>query len=357
MSRASRKRGAALVCALALLTACSSDDPPPPAAGTSPPAAATSSEPSGPEQQVEDVRAAVDDRAEVAQLFVAGVHLDDLASGAELVRSGVGGVFLAGRSQIAAAELAATTAQWQSLSPGPELWMAIDQEGGSVQTLKGPGFDRLPSATEQGALPADQLDALAHGLGTALRDAGLNLNLAPVADVVPSDMEQANEPIGVFDRHNGTTGPEVAAAAGSVMDGMAAAGVTATLKHFPGLGRVHGNTDTSADVVDDVTAADDEEIAAFATLADFPARPFVMTSSAHYRRIDATNPAVFSAAVVTDLLRKRLGSGSASTAWSSPTTWATPAPSATSRWASGRCASSPPAARWCSPCSRRSSRR
>ena len=53
------------------------------------------------------------------------------------------------------------------------------------------------------------------------------------------------------------------AAAGAVVDGLAASGVTATLKHFPGLGRVEGNTDTDAGVTDTVTTAGDEQVAAF----------------------------------------------------------------------------------------------
>jgi hypothetical protein len=61
------------------------------------------------------------------------------------------------------------------------LWVAADQEGGQVQSLQGPGFERLPSALEQGAMPpadlaalADRLAAncarLAGGLGDYARD-------------------------------------------------------------------------------------------------------------------------------------------------------------------------------------------
>jgi beta-glucosidase-like glycosyl hydrolase len=82
--------------------------------------------------------------------------------------------------------------------------------------------------------------------------------------------------------------------------------VTATLKHFPGLGRVQQNTDTSPQVVDGTTTADDDQVAAFGRLAASPAEPFVMTSSAVYSALDPTAPAAFSPAVVTDLLRGRL---------------------------------------------------
>jgi beta-N-acetylhexosaminidase len=44
------------------------------------------------------------------------------------------------------------------------------------------------------------------------------------------------------------------AAAGTVISGLGAHGVTATLKPFPGLGRVQQNTDTTARVMDGTTA-------------------------------------------------------------------------------------------------------
>jgi beta-glucosidase-like glycosyl hydrolase len=315
-----RRRAPAFLCALAvLLTACSSDGKPAPravtsagtSAGTSAETSAETTQPTsrprGPEERVEDVIAGLDRRARVAQLFVAGVPLDDLASGDALAEGGMGGLFLAGRSDAPATELAGVTEHWQSLAPGPGLWVAVDQEGGDVQALRGPGFEPLPSALDQGALPPGDLAALAEGMGTALRDAGLNLDLAPVVDVVPPGTEAGNAPIGAYDRQYGSTPEAVAAAAGTVVDGLARAEVTATLKHFPGLGRVRDNTDTTADVVDPETTADDEQVALFAELARSPAAPFVMVSSATYPRLDPDDQAAFSRPVVTDLLRERLG--------------------------------------------------
>jgi beta-glucosidase-like glycosyl hydrolase len=250
--------------------------------------------------------AGLDRRAQVAQLFVSGVPLDDLASGDRVAGSGVGGLFLAGRSVAPAAELAATAERWQSLSPGPGLWVAVDQEGGAVQSLTGPGFERLPSALDQAALPPAELATLAGDMGTSLRDAGINLDLAPVADVVPPGTEAANEPIGAYDRQYGSTPESVASAVATVVDGLAKAGVTATLKHFPGLGRVRDNTDTTAVVTDATTTADDAQVTLFGDLAGSPAHPFVMVSSATYPQIDPAAQAAFSPVVVTDLLRGRL---------------------------------------------------
>jgi beta-N-acetylhexosaminidase len=278
----------------------------PPPSSTAPSSTAAPT-PTGPEKAVTTALAALDPRGRVAQLFVAGVRLDALGAGGAVAASGVGGIFLAGRSQAPAADLAATVGTWQAAAPGPGLWIAVDQEGGLVQTLKGPGFEAMPSALVQGTLPPPDLSALADRTGAALHDAGVNLDLAPVADVVPAGTEAANPPIGALDRQYGSTADAVVGAAGAVIDGLAAHGVTATLKHFPGLGRVQQNTDTAADVVDGTTAAGDAQVAAFGRLAASPAHPFVMTSSAIYTLLDPTTEAVFSPIVVTDLLRGQLG--------------------------------------------------
>lgn len=260
------------------------------------------------EQQVTAALDGLDRRARIAQLFVVGVPADQTDRGAGLTGRGVGGVFLAGRPAASAAELAGLTAGWRERAPGPAPWIAVDQEGGSVQSLKGPGFDRLPPATEQGDLPADRLAALVTTLGSQLADAGVDLDLAPVVDVVPAGTESSNGPIGAYDRQYGATAAEVVPVAAAIVDGLADAGVTATLKHFPGLGRVHGNTDDSTDVVDPETAVGDDQLAAFAgTLAATAAHPMVMLSSATYPRIDPASRAVFSSVVVRDVLRGQLG--------------------------------------------------
>jgi beta-glucosidase-like glycosyl hydrolase len=184
--------------------------------------------------------------------------------------------------------------------------VAADQEGGSVQTLSGPGFGPLPAAVEQGRMPTDQLTGLADELGSSLGAAGVTLDLAPVMDVVPPGTEAGNAPIGAFGRQYGDAPAEVLAAAGTIVRGLSGHGVTATLKHFPGLGRVQANPDTTPLVVDDVTTRYDGQVAAFGGLARSPARPFVMVSTAVYTRIDPSAPAAFSPVVITDLLRGRL---------------------------------------------------
>ena len=300
----------AVVCTLLVLalTACSGATEP--EAGSSPSTstpATTSTEPPPPADPVQALVDAaltgLDRRSQVAQLFVVGITLEDLSPGDALVAGGVGWVFLAGRSQAPADEIAAVTGRWVDSAPGPRPWVAADQEGGAVQSLQGPGFERLPAAVEQGQLPPDRLAALADGLGADLASAGITLDLAPVADVVPAGTEAGNDPIGAFGRQYGSTAADVVPDVQAVVDGLAAHDVTATVKHFPGLGLVDDNTDEVPGVTDDVTTASSEQVAAFGELARSDADPFVMVSSATYPRLDPAAPATFSRQVITTLLR------------------------------------------------------
>ena len=82
--------------------------------------------------------------------------------------------------------------------------------------------------------------------------------------------------------------------------------VVATVKHFPGLGRVRGNTDVTSGVTDGVTTRHDAYLAPFAAAVKAHV-PFVMMSTAIYRRIDPGVPAAFSRTIVTGMLRHDLG--------------------------------------------------
>ena len=130
----------------------------------------------------------------------------------------------------------------QQVAAGPaDLFIAADQEGGAVQQLKGKGFTVLPAALDQGKLPPSELTALGTTLAAELRSAGVNVNLAPVADTVPPSMVQTNAPIGKYRRELGNDPAVVAAAVPVLVTAVQAGKVVATIKHFPGLGRITGN--------------------------------------------------------------------------------------------------------------------
>lgn len=190
---------------------------------------------------------------------------------------------------------------------GVDLLIAADQEGGQVQQLRGGSLTRLPSALTQGQLSTDQLRQDAAGWGRELADLGVNVNLAPVADTVPEQIGRGNGPIGRWDRQYGSDPGAVGEHVAAFVDGMSQAGVATVVKHFPGLGRVTNNTDFSATgITDDVMTTDDPFLAPFVDGIDAGAG-MVMVSSASYPLIDRQNLAVFSSAILTDLLRGQLG--------------------------------------------------
>ena len=86
--------------------------------------------------------------------------------------------------------------------------------------------------------------------GRQLGQAGVNLDLAPVADVVPPGTDASNAPIGEFQREYGHDPATAATHVRAFIAGMTQAGIGTSAKHFPGLGRVVGNTDFTGDVVD-----------------------------------------------------------------------------------------------------------
>ena len=130
---------------------------------------------------------------------------------AQIGRYHVGNVMLTGRSSAGTSGPARVAARMQAAATpaatgGVRLLVSTDQEGGAVQVLGGPGLATIPSGLAQGRLRPDLLRERAAGWGRALRRAGVNMNLAPVARHRPGPAAAAlNPPIGVFDREYGYT--------------------------------------------------------------------------------------------------------------------------------------------------------
>ena len=270
------------------------------------PDASSSSDPA------DDVLAGWSLEEKVGQLVMVGVAVDDPAPvSADVVGAHhVGNVFLHGRSEAGVDATRELVTEYTGLvsdetTHGTPMLVATDQEGGLVQVLRGPGFSELPAATEQATWAPGKLRDRAETWGDELAAAGINLNLAPVMDLVDEADAGDNPPIGYFDRSYGFTPASVERSATAFSAGMQAAGVEPVIKHFPGLGRVTANTDTDADVVDDVTGPDARSVDVFGAGIDAGAR-YVMMSSATYTRIDPDAPAVFSPKVV-GVLRDDLG--------------------------------------------------
>jgi beta-N-acetylhexosaminidase len=248
---------------------------------------------------------------QVGQLFVSGVDADHPTTAQldSVTDHHLGGVILTGGSSAgvtATARVSGKVRDHATGSAGVAPWISTDQEGGYVQHLQGTGFSDMPTALTQGGWSTATLTSRAEQWGDQLKQAGVNLNLAPVLDTVPADLGRDNKPIGYYYREFGNTPDVVASHGPAFAAGMRAAGVQSAGKHFPGLGRVLGNTDTTDDVVDDVTTRYDPYLQPFQAAVD-QGIPVVMVSTARYDKIDPDHLAAFSPTVMEDMLRGDLG--------------------------------------------------
>jgi beta-N-acetylhexosaminidase len=246
----------------------------------------------------------------VGQLFLVAPTADIAGSGTKtaLAQYHFGSILLP-KNADGTTSLAAATAAIQALAPADthdvRFLIGANQEGGTIQQLSGPGFDVMPSALVQGTWTTSALRTQATVWGTQLHAAGVNLNLAPVMDTVPTGTASTNAPIGELDREFGSDPQSNGEHGVAFIDGMAEAGVASVIKHFPGLGRVVGNTDFTSNVVDSVTTSTDPYLQSYRDGIDAGV-PYVMVAEATYTKIDPAHLAVFSP-VIMGLLRNGLG--------------------------------------------------
>lgn len=253
-----------------------------------------------------DYTAALSPTERAGQVVMVGVYDNlDTAERAALDATPFGSVLLLGKQDEGMARMKQRTAALAEYGGDSGMLIAADQEGGKVQRVTGSGFDTIPAATEQAQLTDKQLTSDATTWGSELEEAGILLNLAPVADTVDADHVADNAPIGALDRGYGSDPDQVAAKVTAFIAGMHSAGVATSAKHFPNLGEVTGNTDFASGVTDTVTTATSDSQQPFAAAVDAGSET-IMVATATYEKIDPDHPAAFSADVM-DILRDDLG--------------------------------------------------
>ncbi len=194
------------------------------------------------------------------------------------------------------------TAQMQSQGDLP-LFVATDQEGGSVNRLQAvDGY--LPSASAMGA-SGDPAYVRQRGVEDAqqLYDLGINVNFAPVVDVMNTDGGDLGG------RTFGSTPEQVTTMAGAYLSGLQSTGhVVGTLKHFPGLGDVPADPHQTLYTLDR-SKADLEKIdwAPYKSLIASGQVQMIMSTHVVLSAIDPTRPASLSEPVLTGILRDQLG--------------------------------------------------
>ncbi len=185
------------------------------------------------------------------------------------------------------------------------LLVAIDQEGGRVARVRAPATQWPPMLQHDGfAAPADAelAEQVGLALGTELAALGIDVDFAPVLDIHTNEQN----PI-IGDRAFGRDAAAVARRALAFARGLAAAGVLACGKHFPGHGDTHLDSHLELPRIDhDRARLDAVELAPFRDAAA-AGLPMIMTAHVVFAAVDATVPATLSRAAIDGILRGELG--------------------------------------------------
>jgi len=200
-------------------------------------------------------------------------------------------------------QLKALTREIQNTADIP-LFISLDHEGGSVNRLKEKyGFPPACSASEFGDRD-DEIFTREESKRRAklLKELGINVNLAPVADV---NVNPQNPALGLRKRCISDNPETVTKHARIMIQVFHDQGIYSTLKHFPG----HGSStnDSHFGLVDVTEGWREWELDPFKTLITEGFSDFILTAHAYNRKLDPDFPGTLSRKILTDLLRNTLG--------------------------------------------------
>lgn len=217
----------------------------------------------------------------------------------------LGGVIFFARNIAEPAQVLAMSRQARELARELPLWISVDQEGGRVARLKNP-FTVWPPMITLGRMPPADGDRLARrfarALAAELKAVGINLDYAPVLDVLTNP---SNPVIG--DRALSEHAERVAALGRAIIETLQGEGLAACGKHFPG----HGDTATDSHHELPLVEHPPErlrqvELVPFreAVAADVAS---IMTAHVLMPALDEDLPATLSPCVVDAILKRELG--------------------------------------------------
>lgn len=169
-------------------------------------------------------------------------------------------------------------------------FFAVDIEGGGFNRLsRHPALKELPSARDMATMEEAEVEAWGVRVGKAMREVGLNMNLAPVFDVSPKGH--------MFRNGRAFSGdPEVVKKkATAFARGLAKAGVVSIGKHFPGYGDLDSDSDHVRAIADWEVERVRQEASAFLAADRFLGG--VMMSNIVYEKLGKA-PAILEPALV-----------------------------------------------------------
>jgi beta-N-acetylhexosaminidase len=239
-----------------------------------------------------------------AQLVAVPVFQGQSASVSVAVNLQAGGILLIGSVPGAASlktDLQAATGD----RPGPAPMVMADEEGGGVQRLV-PDVNSLPWPRQMAAtMTPGQVEQAAAAVAAQMKALGVTVDLAPVLDLDGGAQLTERDPDGP---RSFSTVPATAASYGiAFAKGLAAGGVVAVVKHFPGLGQASGNTDYGAAQTRPIAQLRAAGLLPFAQAIGSEVRA-VMVANATVPGL-TSRPASVSSAVITGLLRDQMHFG------------------------------------------------
>jgi beta-N-acetylhexosaminidase len=222
------------------------------------------------------------------------------------IRTGqIGGVILFASNISSETQLKALTTSIQHAAARggqPTAIIATDQEGGLVRRIGWAPPKR--SAQEMGQLTTDRVQAIGAATGARLRADGVNLDLAPVADVPDGSQDF------IYQQHRAfsTSRYRVSNDTSAFAKGLESGRVWPTYKHFPGLGQATVSTDDALVRIDSSKRTIMRRLLPYTVAIRNALHPVVMLSTAIYPALDS-RAAAWSPTIIHDLLRGQLGFG------------------------------------------------
>ena len=182
----------------------------------------------------------------------------------------------------------------------PPLLIAMDREGGEVDRLSHlKGLRPWPSAKTLGPLDPKVISSLAEGLGQQMKLLNIDINLAPVVDLL------LNQSPLLETRVFSKKATQVLSSALAFVEGLNKAQIISCLKHFPGHGGV--KEDSHKVLPQDLRTVKDlkPQLNIFKTLFEKQKANWIMTSHVMFPNIDKV-PATFSSVLLQKLLREEM---------------------------------------------------
>ncbi len=215
----------------------------------------------------------------------------------------VGGIVYFAKNIQSADQLKKMISNTRSFSRYP-LFIGVDEEGGSVSRIAGSGLASKVDSAQKIGQTGDSNNAYVAGstIGNYLANLGFDLDFAPVADIANVDNSV------LASRSYGSDGTFVAPFVTSMMLGLEEQGVTACLKHFPGIGSTVQDTHDGIAVSN--RSAEEfrtDEFTVFQAGIDAGANMVMVGHMAAPSLAGDNTPSSMSSIIITDILRKELG--------------------------------------------------